>query len=444
MKKHLSPGQVLVIGFLSFILIGALLLMLPISNTKGCSFVDALYTATSAVCVTGLIVKDIPNDFTLFGQMVILLLIQLGGLGYMTSATLIFLMIGKKIGIGDRLVMKEALNLISVEGIVKFTKGIIVFTLFFETIGALILTIKFLNYFEFKKALLYGIFHSISAFNNAGFSLFSDNLIRFRGDAAVNITITTLVITGGIGFIVISDLYNRVRGKAAQLMQHTKIVISVTAMLIIAGALLIYFFESSDPQAFKDMTLKESAFVSYFAAVAPRTAGFNTVDYSLLKAETLYLTIMLMFIGASPGSTGGGVKTSTFAIVIASLWSSIRGLRDVVMFRRRIPYEMISKSLLLVVLAGLFCAMCTLFVIKTQNVKSLDAMFEVVSAFGTVGLSVGDGGARSLSALFSDAGKLLVSFIMLAGRVGPITLAIAFVGQKEENFRYPEGKVMIG
>lgn len=444
MKKHLSPGQILAIGFLSFILIGALLLTLPISNTKGCSFVDAVYTAASAVCVTGLIVKDTPNDFTLFGQMVILLLIQLGGLGYMTSATVIFLMIGKKIGIGDRLVMKEALNVISIEGIVKFIKAIIAFTLFFELIGTLILTIRFLNYFEFKRAFLYALFHCVSAFNNAGFSLFSNNLIRFRGDEVVTLTITTLIIIGGIGFVVMSDLYRRERGKVAMLMQHTKIVLSTTAILIIAGTLLIYFFEMSNPQTFQQMTLKESVLASYFASVTPRTAGFNTVDYSLLKTETLYLTIILMFIGASPGSTGGGVKTSTFAIVIASLWTTIRGLKDVVMFKRRIPIEMISKSLLLVMLAVIFCTVCTLFLIKTQNIKYLDAMFEVVSAFGTVGLSVGDGGVRSLSALFSDGGKLLISFIMFAGRVGPITLAMALVAQREENFRYPEGKVMIG
>lgn len=444
MKKHLSPGQVLIAGFLSFILIGTLLLMLPVSNTKSCSFIDALYTATSAVCVTGLIVKDTPNDFTLFGQMVIMMLIQLGGLGYMTSATFIFLMIGKKIGIGERLAMKEALNLVSVEGIVRFTKGIIAFTLFFELIGMVILTVRFLNYFEFKKAFLYGLFHSISAFNNAGFSLFSDSLVRFRGDVVVNFMITTLIITGGIGFVVMSDLFRRERGKVKMLMQHTKIVLSATAILIIGSALLIYFFEMSNPHTFQQMTLKESVLASYFASVTSRTAGFSTMDYSLLKIETLYLTIMLMFIGASPGSTGGGIKTSTFTIVIASLWAMIRGLGDVVLFKRRIPVEVISRSLLIVVLGILFCTMCSLFLIKTQNINYLEAMFEVMSAFGTAGLSMGDGGVRSLSALFSGGGKLLVSFIMFAGRLGPITLAMAFIAQKQENFRYPEGKVMIG
>ncbi len=443
-RKHLNPPQILVIGFLSFILVGALFLTLPFANTKGCSFVDALFTSTSAVCVTGLIVKDTPNDFTLFGQIVILLLIQLGGLGYMTSATIIFLIVGKKIGIGERLIMKEALNVISVEGIVKFTKGVLAFSLFFELTGTLILTARLMRDFELKNAFLYSLFHSVSAFNNAGFSLFSDNLVRYRGDIVVNLVITTLIIIGGIGFIVISDLYRFQRREITRLLQHTKIVLATTAILILAGATLIYTFEISNSLTFKTMPLKEKVLSSYFSAVTPRTAGFNTLDYSILKTETLFLTIILMFIGASPGGTGGGVKTSTFAIVIASLCATMRGLRDVVMFNRRIPSDTVSKSFLLITLAGIFCTVCTLYIIKTQDIKYLEAMFEVTSAFGTVGLSVGDGGVRSLSALFSDAGKLLISFAMFVGRLGPLTLAVAIVRHKEERVRYPEGSVIIG
>lgn len=444
MRRELNPPQVLVIGFVSFILIGALLLMLPLANTKGCSFVDALFTSTSAVCVTGLIVKDTPNDFTLFGQIVILILIQLGGLGYMTSATIIFLMVGRKIGIGDRLIMKEALNVISVEGIVKFTKGVLAFSLFFELAGALVLTIRFLRDFELRDSFLYGLFHSVSAFNNAGFSLFSDNLVRYRGDIVVNLVITTLIIIGGIGFVVISDLYRFQRREVARLTQHTKIVLVTTATLILLGAALIYSFEISNFHTLKSMPLKEKVLASYFAAVTPRTAGFNTLDYSLLKTETLFLAIILMFIGASPGSTGGGVKTSTFAIVIASLCATMRGLRDVVLFKRRVPSDVVSRSFLVITLAGIFCTVCTLYIIRTQDIKYLDAMFEVTSAFGTVGLSVGDGGVRSLSALFTDAGKLIMSLAMFVGRLGPLTLAVAIVKHKDERFRYPEGKVIIG
>jgi trk system potassium uptake protein TrkH len=443
-RIKLSPPQILVIGFLSVIFIGAILLMLPISNTKECSFVDALFTSTSAVCVTGLIVKDTPNDFTLFGQIVIMLLIQIGGLGYMTSATIIFLILGKKIGITERLTIKEGLNVESLEGIVRFTKGVLLFTLIFELAGTLVLTARFLIDHSFKDAFLFGLFHSVSAFNNAGFSLFSDSLIRYREDIIVNFTITTLFIIGGIGFIVVRDIYKYYRKEVPRLSQHTKIVLSATAVLILGGALSIYLLEATNPKTFLDMSLKEKMLISYFSSVTPRTAGFNTIDYSLLRTETLFLTIVLMFIGASPGSTGGGVKTSTFAIIIASLYATVSGLRDAVLFKRRIPSDTVSKSFLLITLAAIFCTLSTHFIITTQSTQYLSGMFEVTSAFGTVGLSVGDGGVRSLSALFTPIGKLAISFTMFVGRLGPLTLAIAVTRRAQEHYRYPEGSVIIG
>jgi trk system potassium uptake protein TrkH len=443
MKIRLSPPQILVLGFLSFILIGTILLVLPIS-CRECSLIDALFTATSAVCVTGLIVKDIPNDFTFFGQIVIMLLIQIGGLGYMTSSTIIALLIGKRIGIGERLIMKEERQVVSLEGIVKFTKRILAFTFLFESIGALILTVRFLKDFDLIDAFRYGLFHAVSAFNNAGFSLFSDNLMRFRSDVVVNLTVPTLIIVGGIGFIVINELYMFLKKELNRLSQHTKLVLLTTAILIIGGAVLIFLLEVSNPKTLGSMSLKEKIFVSYFSAVTPRTAGFNTVDYSLLRTETLFTSIILMFIGASPGGTGGGVKTSTFAIVVATLLATIRGREDIVLFKRRVPLDIISKSFLVVTLAAIFCTLSTHFVITTQRTQYLSSVFEVTSAFGTVGLSVGDGGVRSLSALFSPIGKLAISFTMFVGRLGPLTLAFAVTRQAAERFRYPEGKVIIG
>ncbi|MEW6001850.1 MAG: TrkH family potassium uptake protein [Nitrospirota bacterium] len=444
MKRNLSPSQILVLGFLSFILTGTFLLMLPFSSKVGCAFIDALFTATSAVCVTGLIVKDISNDFTLFGHIVILVLIQIGGLGYMTSATIISLVISKRIGLAERLIMKEELHVVSLEGIVRFTKGVLKFTLLFELTGALLLTFRFLRDFEFKDAFLLGLFHAVSAFNNAGFSLFSDNLIHFRSDAMVNLVITTLIISGGIGFIVVSDLYRFYRKDVKSLSPHTKTVLLTTAILIIGGAILIYLLEASNPKTFASMPLKDKILASYFSSVTPRTAGFNTIDYSLLRTETLFLSVILMFIGASPGGTGGGVKTSTFALVMASLYSTIRGMNDTVLFRRRIPADTVSKSFLLVTLAALFCTVSTHFVITSQDIQYLPAVFEVTSAFGTVGLSTGDGGVRSLSALFTPIGKFAISFTMFVGRLGPLTLAVAVTRRVEERFRYPEGRVIIG
>ena len=443
MKIKLSPPQIIVIGFLSFILIGTILLILPFASTKGCAVIDAFFTATSAVCVTGLIVKDIPNDFTLFGQIVIMLLIQIGGLGYMSTSTLITLIIGKRIGIGERINMKEELQTIGLEGIVKFIKRILTFTFLFEFTGTIILTLRFLKDFDFKNAFLYGLFHSVSAFNNAGFSLFSDNLIRYSEDIIVNLTIPTLIIIGGIGFIVINELYMFQRKKIKKLSQHTKIVLCTTSILIIGGAILIYLFEASNLKTFGSMSLQEKILSSYFSSVTSRTAGFNTVDYSLLRPETLVLTIMLMFIGASPGGTGGGVKTSTFAIILARLYATIRGMRDTVLFKRRVPLDTISRAFLLVVFAAIFLTVINHFIIITQETHYLPAMFEVVSAFGTVGLSVGDGGARSLSALFTPLGKFAISFTMFVGRVGTLTLAIAIMRKVDERFRYPEGRVII-
>ncbi len=442
--KKLNPAQILLLGFLSFILIGALLLMLPMATVKGISPVDALFTSTSAICVTGLIVKDTPHDFTTFGQIIILFLIQVGGFGYMTSATIISLMIGKKIGLGERLIMKEALNVLTIEGVVRFTKLVLLMTLTCESLGALLLTVRFRADYELGTAAYYGVFHAISAFNNAGFSLFSDNLIRYRGDLMVNSVIMLLIIIGGIGFLVINDLYNYAWKQVFRISMHTKVVVATSTLLIIAGAAFICLFEYSNPATYQQLTLQEKILASSFASITPRTAGFNTLDYSQLRLETLFLTIMLMFIGASPGGTGGGVKTTTFAVVLASLSSLMRTSSDTVLFKRRIPLEVISRSLLIVALAMMVVTILSLMLLILEEYPYLTTLFEVTSAFGTVGLSVGDGGVRSLSALFTPWGKLCICFAMYAGRLGPLTLAVAVISKKETRYRYPEGRIVIG
>ncbi len=442
--KALNPAQILIIGFLSFILIGTGLLMLPMSTVNGITPEDALFTSTSAVCVTGLIVKDTPNDFTLFGKIVILLLIQTGGLGYMTSATIISLLIGKRIGISERIIMQEALNVLTMEGIVKFTKAILLMTLLIESAGALVLTIRFLPEYQLSDAIFLGIFHAVSAFNNAGFSLFPDNLVRYRADLTVNLVISFLIIAGGIGFIVISDVLSYWRRKVFRVSLHTKTVLVTTSALIVSGALLFFLFEYSNESSISGLPLQEQALTSWFSSVTARTAGFNTVDYSLLRFDTLFIAMLLMFIGASPGSTGGGIKTTAFAIVIASLCSIMQGARDTVLFRKRISATTTAKAFLSIALAALLIVAVTVVILRLEDTKYLPAVFEVTSAFGTVGLSVGDGGVRSLSALFTPMGKILISFTMFAGRLGPLTLAIAVARKSEKRFRYPEGKVIIG
>ncbi|MGW8272075.1 MAG: TrkH family potassium uptake protein [Thermodesulfovibrionales bacterium] len=444
MRKRLSPPQVLIFGFVSFILVGTLLLLLPMSTPEGISFVDALFTSTSAVCVTGLIVKDTPLDFTVFGQIVILCLVQIGGFGYMTSATILFLLLGKRIGISERLVMKDALNVASLEGIVRFTKAVVLMTLIFEGVGALLLAVRFLRFSPPGKALFDGVFLAVSAFNNAGFSVFSDNLVGFRGDAMVTLVITSLIIAGGVGFIAVSDVHSFLRRRSPRVSVHTKTVFLTTTVLIVLAASLIYAFERSNPLTLSEMPAREQILASYFAAVTPRTAGFNTVDYAKLSPDTLVFTMLLMFIGASPGSTGGGVKTTTVAIVLAGFWATLRNTRDATLFRRRIPAAVLSRSLMLIVFSLSLILLFSLLIMRAERVSILPAAFEVTSAFATVGLSLGDGGVRSLSAGFGPLGKMLICAVMFIGRLGPLTLAIAVIRSREERYRYPEGRILIG
>lgn len=444
MKRKLSSPQILLLGFLSFIFIGTILLMLPFSTSQGISPIDALFTATSAVCVTGLIVQDTSVAFTSIGQVIILVLIQIGGLGYMTSATIISLLIGKRISVGERLVMRESMNLISLGGIVRFTKAVILVTFSFELVGAVILTLRFTGTMDLGQAMFFGVFHSISAFNNAGFSLFSDSLNRYRGDIIINFTVTTLIIMGGIGFLVLSDLYNYQRKLTKDLALHTKVVLITSLLLIAAGAYLTLVLENSNPLTLQSFTTKEKLLSAYFSSVTARTAGFNTLDYQVLQPETLYLTILLMFIGASPGSTGGGVKTTTVTIMFMSLWATMRGLQETTIFQRRIPLAMVSKAFLLVTLSVLLIASATIALISLEHTQYLTTLFEVTSAFGTVGLSVGDRGTRSFAALFSPQGKLIISLVMLIGRLGPLAFAVAVIKPKQERYRFPEGKVVIG
>lgn len=447
LKSRFNPSQILLLGFTAIIGAGAILLKLPVSTRHGISVVDALFTATSAVCVTGLIVKDTPMDFTLFGQMVILLLIQIGGLGYMTSTTLIFLMMGKRIGIKDRFLIKESMNLMGMEGVVRFVKHVLTVTFLIELSGSLLLFLCFLPHMSWQKAIYYGIFHAISAFNNAGFSLFSENLTGFRTDIGINLTISLLIIAGGIGFLVLWELKNRwnLRAKDRELLSmHAKTVLSATGLLILAGAVLILLFERNNPDSMAGLSLPYQFLASFFASVTARTAGFNTLDYASLTPETLFLTILLMFIGASPGGTGGGVKTTTMAVVLAGMFATIRGEEQTVLFKRAVPLDITSKSLLIVVLGAIFVITASMFILHFENGRYLSILFEVTSAIGTVGLSVGDGGVRSLSATFSPLGKIIISFIMLAGRVGPLTLACAFFEQRGKRYRYPEGRIAIG
>jgi trk system potassium uptake protein TrkH len=443
---NFTAAQIVPLVFLGVILLGTLLLMTPFATTgRSVRFIDALFTMTSAVCVTGLIVLDTPKDFTIFGQLVILAGIQLGGLGYSTMATLLLLAVGRRIGLRQRMMMMEVLSTLSMEGLVRFVKIIVVITLLVEAAGASLLAIRFASDMEPLHAIYLGIFHAVSAFNNAGFSLFSENLIPYRSDLLVNLTISLLIILGGIGFLVFRDILDNFHGERVRFSTHTKLAFLVTGLLIVGGTAGIWGFEIHNDRTLGSLPPGEQIMVAYFHSVSARTAGFNTVDLSLMGKPALYLLILLMVVGGSPGSTAGGIKTTTFGIIVASIWGTLKGRADVMMFHRRIPQEIVAKSFILAALAWGLVTGFTMVLSYSESQEFLRILFEVASAAGTVGLSTGNGGVLSFSALFSEFGKCIIIVTMFIGRLGPLALGLFAVRtHKELRYRYAEARVVIG
>ena len=444
-RRQFSPAQVLVLSFTALIASGTLLLRLPVSAARDpLTILDALFTATSAVCVTGLIVVDTPNDLTTFGQLVVLTLIQLGGLGYMAITTVVGLALGRQLSLHERLTLQEALNVQTMEGLARFVLTVLKLTLAFELTGALILTARWAGEHGIGKATYYGLFHAISAFNNAGFALFSDSLIRYRGDWIVNLVITTLVICGGLGFVVLTEI-GRVR-PYRRFSTHTRLVITLTAALVIVTTAVIWFIERSNPGTLQPLGAGEALLASYFQAVTPRTAGFNTLDIGAMHHASLFLLILLMFIGAAPGGTAGGVKISTFSITVAVIWAMIRGTPEPTLLRRRIPPLLVARAFSICLIGFLALNIVAALLLVIEGRELLPTLFETTSAFGTVGLSMGEAGAPvSLAGHFSRVGKVLVIAMMFMGRIGPLTLAVALARRREATrVRHPEGKFLIG
>ena len=441
-KLKVKPAQVLVIGFALVIILGAFLLSLPqVTNTgQSIGFLDAFFTSTSAVCVTGLVVVDTATTFNIVGRTVIMLLIFVGGLGIVTIGTAIFLILGKRISFHNRMLIQESLNQFSLQGMVRLLKAVVVTTISIILIGSLILFVRFLSLdYPLGKALYYALFHSVSAFNNAGFDLFGEysSLTRFVDDTTINITIAALIILGGIGFSVIRDVVNY--RKTKKLVLHTKIVLTTTLALIIVGFLGVFFFEYNNPNTLGSLNIKGKILASFFQSVSPRTAGFNTVDLTQLHDTTKLLTIMLMFIGASPGSTGGGVKTTTFVALALAMWTVIRGKDNIHVFKRRIEWHQIIRGFIIIVSAMFLILGMTMALLYITGFSLMEVMFEVTSAFGTVGLSLG------ITPHLPPAAKLLIALTMFMGRVGPLTLAFAIAQKKQGDlYKYPADKILIG
>lgn len=439
-KDKLNPPQVLALGFLSLILIGSVLLNLPIASTSGSpiGYVNSLFTSASAVCVTGLTVLNTAKDFTPFGQVVIITLIQFGGLGIMTLATVGYIIMGKKISFKERLMIKEQLNTESIQGIVKLTKKVIGYTFFLEMMGSLLLALRFVPMFGFEKGLAFSIFHAISAYCNAGFDIFGDSLIIFQNDYYVLLILSLLIILGGLGFTVYADLL--AKDKLRKLTLHSKVVLIMTGSLLIIGTLSFLLFESSNPGTLGSMNFPSRLANSFFQSVSPRTAGFYSVDMSKIRETTIFSTIMLMFIGGSPGSTAGGIKTTTFACLLLTTISVVKGEEDVNCLNRRLPFETIKRavSIFLIGLAIVFST-AIILTITDSSLKFINLLFESTSAFGTVGLTTG------ITDKLSTLGRLVITLTMYIGRVGPLTMAYAFARRNmKRDFRNAPGNLMVG
>lgn len=443
----LTPAQIMVLGFLELIFLGSLLLSLPAATTGSVdvSYLDALFTATSAVCVTGLVVVDTGTAFSAFGQGVILTLIQIGGLGFMTLSTTLFLMAGKKIGLRDRLLIREAFSQYDLSGLVKLVRQVVKTTLFCEGIGALLLTVGFLAFMPFRNALYYGIFHAISAFCNAGFDLFGkvsgpfSSLTAYAGEW-FTLVIAFLIIIGGLGFPVLVDLGKRLSGKKLSL--HSKMGLLATATLLVCGFFAFFSLEHNNPGTLGEKPLSAQIVSTFFQTVTPRTAGFNSLPLTALSDPTVFLLIILMFIGASPSSTGGGIKTTTFFTLILAVWAMIRGKRDVELFERRLPTDVILKAFTIAFISSALVGVVTFCLSCLEPEFSFLALFfEATSAFSTAGLS--QGVTPNLTSPFS---KMLLIGTMFAGRVGLFTIVVALTHQWQTNIaiRYSEERIIIG
>jgi trk system potassium uptake protein TrkH len=443
-RLKLQPAQVVLLSFGGWILLGALVLMLPVSANPGRSiaFIDALFMSTSATCVTGLASISLVDDLSVFGQMVLLVLLQVGGLGIMTLSSSIAVIMGRNLQMREQVIMQDVLDTSGSEELLKLVVNIIQYTFAIEFVGALLLTIGFYQEgFEIGQSIYYGFYHAISAFCNAGFALWNNNLEDFKFSPLIHFTIAFLIILGGIGFSVIKELIVAVKQKRSfkNFSVHTKIVLTTNTMFLIGGTLYLFFGEYL--HTFNDYSMWEKFQVAFFQSTTTRTAGFNTINFSLLQPHCIYLMILFMFVGASPGSTGGGVKTTTFAILLQSVTATLKGKQDVEFFERTIPAQTVVKSIAIFIICIIVVSVGVLVMARVEPDKSfLSLLFEVVSAFGTVGLSLG------ITPFLSVIGKLCIVALMFLGRVGPLTLVLA-VGSRvilPSEVEYPEGKVLIG
>ncbi|OEH92443.1 TrkH family potassium uptake protein [Bacillus solimangrovi] len=436
MYKLLTPAQVLLASLITAIVVGTILLKLPIATTEPIAWIDALFTTVSAISVTGLIVVDTGTVFTIFGQLVILLLVQLGGIGIMTFAVLVFILLGRKVFFRQRMWVQQALNQSKQGGVVRLVKRIIMYSLVVESIAFVFLSANWVPQFGWRSGLYASLFHTISAFNNAGFSIWSDNLTSVASDPIANVTISLLFIIGGLGFTVMVDVWNSKSFREMSL--HTKIMLVSTLTINVLVFLIVFLVEYKNPNTLGPMSFGEKTLAAYFQAVTPRTAGFNTVDIASLDHATLSLYVLLMFVGAGSTSTGGGIKLTTFFAIASTAFMFFGNRHEIIVFRRTLPQSVIIRSIAVTFIASAFIFIAVFILDLTEEAPFLMILFEVVSAFGTVGLSMG------LTSELTSIGKLIIIIMMFVGKVGPLTLAYAIAKKEPTQISYPKEDIFIG
>lgn len=438
-KAKENPAFILAIGFLLLISLGGLILSSSFVTKTGerTGLIDSFFVAASASCVTGLTPVNTAMHWNFWGKLVILILIQIGGLGIMTLASLIPLILGKKIGIKSRAILKEQLNVNSMEGLVKLFKYVLAFTIITEGLGALALSFRFVPAYGVAKGIWYSIFHSISAFCNAGFDIMGDSIYLLRNNGLVNITLMALVIVGGLGFMVTSEIYSKRTFK--NLSTHSKLVILVSIILVLLGALGFFMIESFDGGVLEGEGLKGAIYQSLFQSVSARTAGFYSVNLARIKDSSVLLLVVLMFIGGSPGSTAGGLKTTTFVVLVLATISVIKKEKEPVVFNRHIGEETIKNALSIFMISISIVFLVSFILTLSESFDLVDILYETVSALATVGAS------RGITGGLSNLGKILIGLCMYLGRVGPMTMAFAFgIKSKKRMIRYPESFISIG
>lgn len=449
----LSTTQIIAGGFFVAILIGSILLSLPIASSDGqaTSYIDALFTATTSVCVTGLVVVNTYSHWSLFGQVVILILIQCGGLGLVTFSTFFMMIIGKKVTLKDRLLIQDAFNLNSLSGLVKFTKRVLIGTFTVEGCGVVLYSLVYVKHYGLAKGLWISVFNAVSAFCNAGMDVMGPNsLADYVGNPLINITTMSLIICGGLGFIVWWDLidvgklviHKEIKGKFffSKLSLHSKLVLVTTAVLILTGAVVVFVLEFNNPNTLGALPIGDKIWASFFQSVTLRTAGFFTISQKGMHEVTALVCMVYMFIGGSPVGTAGGIKTIAFALIVLTIVSVAKASEDTTAFKRTISRNLIKKTL---AVASISIAIVFLDIVLLSGVSNgslADVMYEAVSALGTVGLS------RDFTANLNIWGKIIIISAMFLGRVGPITMAIAFSPKKSKNAlaKYPKEEVIIG